>query len=153
MFTPPSPVFLLYSEIWVTEPWVKLFPVQFWSNFQVPKFCNNIICNKLLYKLDVVHSKLRSSSVAHYTNFIYIYPVQNHYVTDTLNSYSSFRAHITDLNTSIIMMTMIPIMKVKLTKLTTLVTTSHTVDSLLFVGYQFSWISWEQANHEFKYQT
>jgi hypothetical protein len=32
--------------------------------------------------------------------------------------------------------------------------TKHdTVDSLLFVGYKFSWISWEQANHEFKYQT
>jgi hypothetical protein len=29
----------------------------------------------------------------------------------------------------------------------------YTVDSLLFVGYKFSWISWEQANHEFKYQT
>ena len=57
-----------------------------------------------------------------YTNFIYIYPVQTHYVTDILNSYSSLCAHITDLNTSIMMMTMIPIMKVKLT---TLATTLH----------------------------
>ena len=53
-----------------------------------------------------------------YTNFIYNYPVQTHYVTDILNSYSSLCAHITDLNTSIMMMTMIPIMKVKLTKST-----------------------------------
>ena len=29
----------------------------------------------------------------------------------------------------------------------------YTVDSILFVRYQFSWISWEQVNHEFKYQT
>ena len=28
-----------------------------------------------------------------------------------------------------------------------------TVDSLLFVGYQFSWISWVPGNHEFKYST
>ena len=28
-----------------------------------------------------------------------------------------------------------------------------TVDSLIFVGYQFSWISWEQGNHEFKCST
>ena len=57
-----------------------------------------------------------------YTNFIYNYPVQTHYVTDILNSYSSLCAHITDLNTSIMMMTMIPIMKVKLT---TVATTFH----------------------------
>lgn len=57
-----------------------------------------------------------------YTNVIYNYPVQTHYVTDILNSYSSLCAHITDLNTSIMMMTMIPIMKVKLT---TVATTFH----------------------------
>ena len=28
-----------------------------------------------------------------------------------------------------------------------------TVDSLLFVGYQFSWFSWVQVNHEFKCST
>ena len=27
---------------------------------------------------------------------------------------------------------------------------NHAVDSLLFVGYQFSWIWWVQENHEFR---
>ena len=27
---------------------------------------------------------------------------------------------------------------------------TYTVDSLIFVGYQFSWISWVQGGHEFK---
>ena len=29
----------------------------------------------------------------------------------------------------------------------------YTVDSLLFFGYQFPWISWEQVNHEIKCST
>jgi hypothetical protein len=57
-----------------------------------------------------VNNKHVNNIMSHFGN--------SHYVTDTLNSYSSFCAHITDLNTSIMMMTMIPIMKVKLTKST-----------------------------------